>query len=81
MRFQESYGVKSVNIEPKENGPKVLDVQGVSGSSPLASTTSKDLEAVRLQGLFLFACLSSFGWDYWILRTDLRTNFLKRSCE
>ena len=54
MRFQESYGVKSVNIEPKENGPKVLDVQGVSGSSPLASTMSKDLEAVRLQGLLSF---------------------------
>ena len=57
MRFQESYGVKSVNIEPKENSPKVLDVQGVSGSSPLASTT----ESPEPQGVqdFSFLFLSS----------------------
>ena len=57
MRFQESYGVKNVNIEPKENSPKVLDVQGVSGSSPLASTT----ESPEPQGVqdFSFSFISS----------------------
>lgn len=65
MRFQESYGVKNVNIEPKENSPKVLDVQGVSGSSPLAPTIF--CSNVYAQLLLTFRLCVSIKTKYFVL--------------